>query len=294
MSLFTGSGVAIVTPFNEDRSVNYAQFETLIQFHLDNGTDALIVSGTTGESPTLTDDEKLKLFEVAVKKVAGKIPVIAGTGSNDTAHVIHLSQKAQALGVDGLLLVTPYYNKSTQAGLVAHFTAIADSVDIPCILYNVPGRTGVNLLPETVAELSAHPNIAALKEASGNISQIVKVASLIPEGFKLYSGNDDQIVPLLSVGGHGVITVLGNIMPRETHDMVMHYLEGNIKEAMRLQLETKAVTDALFSEVNPIPVKAAANLMGFQAGPLRLPLIEISEPALAKLEKEMRKLGLLS
>ncbi len=293
MALFTGSGVAIVTPFNEDLSVNYDQFVKLIQFQLENSTDALIVSGTTGESPTITDEEKLKLFELAVKTVNGRIPVIAGTGSNYTQHAIELSQKAEALGVDGLLLVSPYYNKSTQAGLIAHFTAIADAVDIPCILYNVPGRTGVNILPQTVLALSSHPNICAVKEASGNISQIVEVASLIPEDFYLYSGNDDQIVPLLSVGGKGVISVIANIMPKEVHDMVMSYLEGDVKTAMNLQLQTKALTDTLFSEVNPIPVKTACNIMGMNAGPFRLPLIEMTDEGKIRLEADMRKLGLI-
>jgi 4-hydroxy-tetrahydrodipicolinate synthase len=293
MDLFTGSGVAIVTPFNDDLSINYDQFVEFIQFHLDNETDALIVSGTTGESPTITDEEKLNLFELAVKTVAGKIPVIAGTGSNCTQHVIELSQKAEALGVDGLLLVSPYYNKSTQAGMIAHFTAIADAVNIPCILYNVPSRTGVNILPQTILALSAHPNICAVKEASGNISQIVEIASLIPDDFYLYSGNDDHIVPLLSVGGKGVISVIANIMPKETHDMVMSFLEGDVKKAMNLQLELKALTDTLFCEVNPIPVKTACNLMGLNAGPFRLPLIDMSTAGQERLETELRKLDLI-
>ena len=293
MNLFTGSGVAIVTPLNEDFSINYNMFIELLHFHLENSTDAIIVSGTTGESPTLTDNEKLKLFEIAVNEVNGKIPIIVGTGSNSTSHTIYLSKEAQKLGVDGLLLVSPYYNKSTQEGLIQHFTAIADSVNIPCILYNVPGRTGVNILPNTVLELSKHKNICALKEASGNISQIVEVASLIPKDFYLYSGNDDHIVPLLSVGGHGVISVIANIMPKETHNMVMEYLNGNTEEAKRLQLMMKPIIDAVFIEVNPIPIKMALNFMNKNVGHLRLPLIDLSDSSQIILKKEMKKLKLI-
>jgi 4-hydroxy-tetrahydrodipicolinate synthase len=293
MGLFKGSGVAIVTPYNDDLSINYDRYVELLHFHLENSTDAIIVSGTTGESPTISDDEKLKLFRIAVEVVDGKIPVIAGTGSNDTMHAIHLSKKAEEIGVDGLLLVTPYYNKSTQEGLVRHFTAIADEVNIPCILYNVPGRTGVNILPSTVAKLAKHKNIAALKEASGNISQIVEVARLIPDDFNLYSGNDDHIVPLLSVGGSGVISVVANIIPKETHDMVMAFLNGDIKKAAELQLLAKPLIDSLFIEVNPIPVKTALNLMDLNVGSLRLPLIDMSEKGKAVLENEMKKFGLI-
>lgn len=293
MNLFTGSGVAIVTPFNEDLSINFTMFIKLLHFHLKNSTDAIIVSGTTGESPTLTDNEKLKLFEIAVNEVDGKIPIIAGTGSNSTSHTIHLSKEAQKLGVDGLLLVSPYYNKSTQEGLIQHFTAIADSVDIPCILYNVPSRTGINILPKTVLELSKHKNICALKEASGNISQIVEVASLIPKDFYLYSGNDDHIVPLLSVGGHGVISVIANIMPKETHNMVMEYLDGNTEEAKQLQLMMKPIIDAVFIEVNPIPIKMALNFMDKNVGHLRLPLIDLSDSSQVILKNEMKKLNLI-
>jgi len=293
MGLFKGSGVAIVTPFNDDLSINYDRYIELLHFHLKNNTDAIIVSGTTGESPTISDEEKLKLFKIAVEEVNGKIPVIAGTGSNDTAHVIHLSKQAEEIGVDGLLLVTPYYNKSTQEGLVRHFTAIADEVNIPCILYNVPGRTGVNILPSTVVKLAEHKNITALKEASGNISQIVEVARLIPDDFYLYSGNDDHIVPLLSVGGHGVISVVANIIPKETHDMVMAFLNGDVKKAAELQLLAKPLIDSLFIEVNPIPVKTALNLMGMNVGSLRLPLIDMSEKGKVVLVAEMKNLGLI-
>jgi 4-hydroxy-tetrahydrodipicolinate synthase len=293
MELFTGSGVAVVTPFTEDLQVDYSKFEALIGFHLKHQTDALIVCGTTGESPTIDDDEKLKLFELAVKTVKGRIPVIAGTGSNDTRHVIELSRKAEALGVDALLLVTPYYNKSTQAGLIAHFTAVADAVHIPIVLYNVPGRTGVNLEPATVKVLADHPHIAALKEASGNITQIVEMARVIPEGFMLYSGNDDHVVPLLSVGGHGVITVIGNVVPQLVHDMVTAYLAGDVKKAMALQLRLKPLNDALFLEVNPIPVKTAMNLMGFEVGPMRLPLVPMDPSKEEKMVEVMKTFGLL-
>ncbi|MCD6435608.1 MAG: 4-hydroxy-tetrahydrodipicolinate synthase [Clostridiales bacterium] len=293
MSLFKGSGVAIITPFNDDLSINYNKYIELVHFHMENNTDAIIVSGTTGEAPTISDEEKFKLFEITVKEVAGTIPVIAGTGSNDTKHAILLSKKAEEIGVDGLLLVTPYYNKSTQEGLVSHFTAIANEVNIPCILYNVPSRTGVNILPSTVLKLSKHKNITAVKEASGDISQIVKIASLIPDDFYLYSGNDDHVVPLLSLGGHGVISVVANILPKETHDMVMAFLNGDVKEAARLQLLSKSLIDSLFMEVNPIPVKTALNLMGMNVGSFRLPLINMSEAGKVVLEKEMKNLGLI-
>ncbi|OPL08963.1 MAG: 4-hydroxy-tetrahydrodipicolinate synthase [delta proteobacterium ML8_F1] len=293
MELFTGSGVALVTPFTEDLQVDYSKFEALIGFHLKHQTDALIVCGTTGEAPTISDDEKLKLFELAVKTVQGRVPIIAGTGSNDTRHVIEMSKKAQALGVDALLVVTPYYNKSSQAGLVAHFTAIADAVDIPIILYNVPSRTGINIEPSTVQVLAGHPNIAALKEASGNISQIVEMARIIPEGFRLYSGNDDHVVPLLSVGGHGVITVIGNVVPQMVHDMVAAYLQGDVKKAMALQLKLKPLNDALFTEVNPIPVKTAMNLMGFEVGPMRLPLVPMDPNKEERMVEVLKRFDLL-
>ena len=293
MNLFTGSAVALATPFNEDFTINYDQFVNLIHFHLENETDAIVVCGTTGESPTLKNEEKFRLFEIAVKEVNGQIPVIAGTGTNDTAHAIELSIRAEELGVDALLLITPYYNRTTQEGLVRHYTAIADVVDIPIILYNVPSRTGVNIEPLTVQRLSKHKNIRAVKEASGDISQVAEIARLIPKDFYLYSGNDDQVVPLLSLGGHGVISVLANIMPVEAHNMVMEYLNGNIEEALRLQLLTKPLIDALFIEVNPIPVKSALNYMGMNVGSLRLPLVDLSKASQIILKVEMKKLGLL-
>lgn len=292
MSLFKGSGVAIVTPFHENGDVNYDEFKKLVSFHLENGTDALIVTGTTGESPTTTDDEKLKLYEIAVEMCSGRIPVIAGTGSNNTRHVLHLSKEAEKIGVQGLLLVAPYYNKSTQAGMIEHFTHIADNVNIPIILYNVPGRTGSNIAAETVHALSKHKNIVAVKEASGNFSQVAKIASLVDEDFYIYSGNDDQILPVLSLGGKGVISVLANVAPAETSQMVHDFLNGNIENAIRLQLKYKALIDALFIEVNPIPVKAALNMMGFAAGPLRLPLVELTDKSKVVMADELKKVGL--
>lgn len=293
MNLFKGSGVAIVTPMFPDQSINFNALGELIEWHIEKGTDALIICGTTGEAPTLEDDEHKDAIKYAVDKVAGRIPVIAGTGSNNTNHAIMMSQYAESVGVDAVLCVTPYYNKCTQKGLIQHFTAIADSITIPVILYNVPGRTGVNIQPKTVAELAKHKNIQAVKEASGDISQCCEIARLVPEDFYIYSGNDDMIVPLLSLGGVGVISVLGNILPTETHDMVMKYLNGDVQGARSLQLSTKALSDALFCEVNPIPVKTAVNLIGFAAGPVRLPLSEMEPANVEKLKVELAKYNLL-
>lgn len=287
MSLFNGSGVAIVTPFTADNKINFDKLGELIEWHIAKKTDAIIVCGTTGEAPTLQDDEHLAAIEYTVKKVNGRIPVIAGTGSNFTEHAIEMSKAAEAAGADGVLCVTPYYNKATQKGLVKHFYAIADAINIPMILYSVPGRTGVNIEPQTVLELSKHPMIQAIKEATGNIAQVAEIARLVPEDFKIYSGNDDMIVPLLSLGGHGVISVLANVLPEETHDMVMRYLEGDTKGALKLQLDTKALTDALFCEVNPIPVKTALNLMGKEVGDLRPPLYEMEPAHVARLKTEL-------
>lgn len=287
MSLFNGSGVAIVTPFTADNKINFDKLGELIEWHIAKKTDAIIVCGTTGEAPTLQDDEHLAAIEYTVKKVNGRIPVIAGTGSNFTEHAIEMSKAAEAAGADGVLCVTPYYNKATQKGLVKHFYAIADAINIPMILYSVPGRTGVNIEPQTVLELSKHPMIQAIKEATGNIAQVAEIARLVPENFKIYSGNDDMIVPLLSLGGHGVISVLANVLPEETHDMVMRYLEGDTKGALKLQLDTKALTDALFCEVNPIPVKTALNLMGKEVGDLRPPLYEMEPAHVARLKTEL-------
>jgi 4-hydroxy-tetrahydrodipicolinate synthase len=293
MSLFKGSGVAIVTPMNADESINFDKLGELIEFQLENKTDAIIICGTTGEAPALDDDEHKEAIRYTVEKVNRRVPVIAGTGSNNTSHAIMMSQYAESVGADGVLLVSPYYNKSTQRGLVKHFTAIADSITIDCVLYNVPGRTGVNITPATVAELAKVKNITAVKEASGDISQCVEIARLVPEDFYIYSGNDDMITPLLSVGGHGVISVIANIAPKETHDLVMSYLEGDVNKSKDLQLGMKALVDALFCEVNPIPVKTALNLMGYGVGDLRLPLYKMADDNKTRLECELKAYGLL-
>lgn len=293
MALFKGSGVALVTPFNSDQSVNYEKLTELVEWQISQGTDAIIVCGTTGEASTLNDEEHLSVIEHVVKTVGGRIQVIAGTGSNDTPYAVKLSLAAEKIGVDALLIVTPYYNKPTQKGLIANFTAIADAVSIPIILYSVPGRTGVNIEPETVAELAKHPRIQGIKEASGNISQVVEIARLMPKDFALYSGNDDMVVPLLSVGGQGVISVLANIMPRETHNMVMSFLNGEIEESKNLQLKLKPLVDALFCESNPIPIKTSLNLMGKNVGPLRLPLTDMVEDNLNRLKVQLKSIQLI-
>ncbi len=291
--VFTGAAVAIITPFNEDGSVNYECFGKIIDDQIAGSTDAIVVCGTTGESAAMPDEEHLAVVEYCVKRVAGRVPVIAGTGTNDTQHCINLSQGAEKLGVDALLLVTPYYNKTTQRGLVAHYTKIANSVNIPIILYNVPSRTGLNIAPETLKELSKVENIVAVKEASGNISQVAKIAQLCGDDMTIYSGNDDQITPILSLGGKGVISVLSNVAPKQTHDMVASYLEGDVETSRKLQLEAIELVDALFIEVNPIPVKAAMNMLGYEAGDLRMPLCEISDANREVLRKAMVNYGLL-
>ncbi len=294
MSIFTGAGVAIVTPMNSDGSVNYNKLGELIEFQIANKTDAIIICGTTGESSTLSHEEHLECIKYTVEKVNGRIPVIAGTGSNCTETAIYLSTEAEKYGVDGLLLVTPYYNKATQNGLFAHFTTIAKSVNIPVILYNVPSRTGCNILPETIAKMADEcENIVAVKEASGNISQVAKVAQLTQGRIDIYSGNDDQIVPVLALGGKGVISVLSNVAPQQTHDMVAEYLAGNVAESLRLQLEAIDLVDALFCEVNPIPVKAALNLMEMEVGPLRMPLTTMEDKNQERLAKAMKEYGIL-
>ena len=297
MSIFTGAGVAIVTPMKEDGSVNFEAFGNLVEEQIAGGTDCIVVCGTTGESSTMSHEEDMACIKFVIDKVNKRVPVVAGTGSNCTATAIKSSKAAEELGADGLLLVTPYYNKATQNGLVQHYSAIANAVNIPCILYNVPSRTGCNILPETaVAIAKACKNVVAIKEASGNISQVAKLAHLIEkEGVELdiYSGNDDQIVPILSLGGKGVISVLSNIAPKQTHDMVMKYLEGDVEEAMRLQLEAIPLISALFSEVNPIPVKAALDLMGKEAGAPRLPLTKMEKANEEKLAKAMKEYGIL-
>lgn len=288
MSLFDGSGVAIVTPFTEDNEVNFEKLGELIEFQIENDTDAIIVCGTTGEAPTLADNEHQEVIKYTVNKVDGRVPVIAGTGSNNTHHAIEMSQYAEQVGADGLLLVTPYYNKSTQRGLIQHYTAIADAVHIPIILYNVPSRTGVNIDPATVYELSKHENIQAVKEASGNISQVVEIARLVDKDFKIYSGNDDMIVPLMSVRGNGVISVLANILPKETHDLVQYYLDGEHDKAADMQLKYKGLIDAIFCEVNPIPIKTALNIMGYEVGDVRLPLYKMEQKNADYLINEMK------
>lgn len=275
MSLFKGSGVAIITPFKEGQ-VDLEVFRKLVLWHIENKTDAIIVCGTTGESATLSDDEKLSLFEVAVQAGKGKTQIIAGTGSNNTAHSVELSKKAQDFGVDGLLLITPYYNKPTQRGMYAHFKKIAESVEIPCILYNVPGRTSINLLPETVQALSSVKHIEAIKEASGDISQIAKVIELCPADFIVYSGNDDQTLPILALGGLGVISVTANIVPFTIHNQVMRYLKGD-QTVVKEMLDLRALHQSMFIESNPVPAKYALELMGLSRAEVRLPLVELEE-----------------
>lgn len=294
MAIFTGAGVALTTPFQENGEVNYAKFAEHIEFQIQNGTDAIIVCGTTGEASTLSHEEHLEVIRFCVQKTAKRIPVIAGTGSNCTKTAAFLSKEAEEVGVDGLLIVTPYYNKATQRGLYEHFGIIADAVKIPIILYNIPGRTGgVNILPETVVGLcNDYSNIIGVKDATGNISQIAKMMSLAGGCVDLYSGNDDQILPLLSLGGKGVISVLSNIIPKETHDICEQFFKGNIEESRRIQLEVIELIDALFCEVNPIPVKKAMNLLGMEAGPLRRPLTEMEEGNVGKLKRAMENFGL--
>jgi 4-hydroxy-tetrahydrodipicolinate synthase len=292
MTLFTGAGVAIVTPF-KDGKVDFPGLGQLIDWQISQGIDAIIVCGTTGEASTLNDKEHIETVQFAVEKVSGRVPVIAGAGSNDTAHAIFMANELEALGVDGLLMVTPYYNKCTQKGLIEHYTKIADTVNIPIILYSVAGRTGVNISPSTVFELAKHPNIAGIKEASGNISQVVEIAKCISDDFALYSGNDDMIVPLLSVGGIGVISTVANVIPKDTHDMVMKYLAGDTKGAGKLQLEMKHLIDAMFVEVNPIPVKAALSLMGKLDLEYRLPLCPPEEKSMDIIRKELKQYGLI-
>ncbi len=272
--VFTGSAVAIVTPFTKD-GINFDELGRLIDFQIENSTDAIVICGTTGESATMPDDEHLSAIEYTVKRVNKRVPVIAGTGSNDTAHGIKLCQKAEALGVDALLTVTPYYNKTSPRGLVAHFTALANAVKIPVILYNVPSRTGVNITPDVLYELSKVENIIGIKEASGNISQAAQMAAKCPD-MVIYSGNDDQIIPILSLGGKGVISVLANVAPKQTHDMCEKYFNKDFEGALKLQLDAIELIDAIFIEVNPIPVKKALSLMGYDTNLLRMPLYEIS------------------
>ena len=294
MAIFKGAGVAIVTPMKENQEVNYEKLEELIEFQIENGTDCIVIAGTTGESSTLSMEEHKKVIEAAIAFTKGRIPVVAGTGSNCTATAVQLSQEAEEAGADGLLIVTPYYNKATQKGLIQHYTAIANSVDLPIILYNVPSRTGVNILPQTAVTLAKNvKNIVAVKEASGNISQVAELAALADGCIDIYSGNDDQVVPLLSLGGVGVISVLSNVMPKLTHDMVMSYLNGDVKLSRQLQLSVMNLNKALFCEVNPIPVKEALNMMGWNAGAVRSPLCEMEPQHKELLRKELAAMKLI-
>lgn len=290
--VFRGAGVAIITPFTET-GVNYPELGRIIEDQIAGGTDAIIITGTTGESATMTDAEHREAIRFAVEQVGGRIPVVAGTGSNETAYAVELSQYAEQVGADALLLVTPYYNKCTQNGLVAHYTEIADSVSIPAILYNVPSRTGVNIKTETYVQLAKHPRIVAVKEASGDLSAILRLRAAVGDELAVYSGNDDQIVPILSLGGLGVISVLSNVAPRATHDICQHYFDGNTAEAARLQIAYSDLIDALFCEVNPIPVKTAMRRLGYETGPLRMPLSEMEPANAAKLDAALRAHGLI-
>lgn len=291
MSLFKGSGVALVTPFKDGR-IDYDALEKLIEWQIESGTDALITCGTTGEASTLSDVEKLSLIEFTVQKARGRVPVIAGAGTNDTSRSMYLAKEIQYSGADGLLLVTPYYNKSTQTGLVSHYTMIADYTDLPIILYSVKSRTGLNIEPETVKALSAHPNIVGIKEASGDISQICRIAALCGKDFELYSGNDDQTIPIMSVGGIGCISTAANVIPKEYHQMTTDFLKGRYKSAAKMQLKMLPLIGALFAEVNPIPVKAALNMMGFIQKEYRMPLTEPSNETLYSLFEELNQYGI--
>lgn len=290
--VFKGSGVAIITPMNNDGSVNYETLEKLIEFQIENKTDAIITCGTTGESATLTEQEHHDVIKFTLEKVAGRVPVIAGTGSNNTEHALKLSLDAQNLGVDALLIVTPYYNKTSQKGLIEHYTYIADRVSIPIITYSVPSRTGVTIKPETYLELSKHPNIVATKEASGNISELCKTISLCKDNLNVYSGNDDQIIPILSVGGLGVISVFANVCPKDCHDITDLFFKGNLKESKEKFLKAIDLMDNLFSDVNPVPVKEAMNILGFDCGRCRMPLSTLSETNLLKLKNAINSYGL--
>lgn len=292
-TIFTGAGIAIVTPFYDDGSINYDRLGEMIDHQIENHTDAIIICGTTGEASTMTDDEHLECIKFAVNRTAGRVPVIAGTGSNDTKYAVELSKEAEAAGADALLLVTPYYNKTTQKGLILHFNTIADAVNIPIILYNIPGRTGMNMEVSTVKELAKHKNIVALKEASGNISYVAKLIAECGDNIDIYSGNDDMIVPIMSLGGKGVISVLSHILPKETHDMVQLCLDNDFAKATEMQIKYLDLINALFIEVNPIPVKEALNMTGWNVGPCRLPLCEMSEEHKSALRAALANHGLI-
>ncbi len=290
-TIFTGSGVAIVTPFNEN-GVNFDKLGEMLDWHVQEGTDAIIICGSTGEPSTMPDEEHISVIEYAVKRIAGRIPVIAGTGSNETVHAIKLSKAAEKAGCDGVLVVTPYYNKATQKGLYLHYKAIAESINIPIIMYNVPARTNVSISIDTLEKLAKIDNIVALKEASGDIAYLSHVAARVPE-LAIYSGNDDMIIPAMSVGGVGVISVVANVLPKYTHELCQNYLDGNVKEAAKMQLDIMDLVDKLFIEVNPIPVKSALNMMGWGVGPLRMPLCEMEDANAQKLRDSLARYGLL-
>lgn len=292
MSIFKGSGVAIVTPFTEN-GIDFKKLEELLEWHVSSGTDAIIVCGTTGEASTMSEIERKETIKFTVDVINKRIPVIAGTGNNNTASTVNMSKWAEGIGVDGLLVITPYYNKTTQKGLIEHFSAVANAVTTPIIIYNVPSRTGMNILPKTIEKLTKFSNIAAVKEASSNISQIAEIKALCRDKIDLYSGNDDQIIPIMSLGGLGVISVVGNIIPKDMHDMCISYLEGDFEKALKLQLDTFALTKAMFIETNPIPIKTAMNLLGKNVGNLRLPLCEMEKNNLEILKKELNLYNLL-
>lgn len=292
-TIFTGAGVAIITPMNEDSTINFNRLGEIIDNQVDNGTDAIIICGTTGESSTMTDEEHTECIRYAVERTNKRIPVIAGTGSNDTKYAIELSQEAQRLGADGLLMVTPYYNKTSQRGLVAHYNAIANNVDIPIVLYNIPSRTGVNIAIDTYVQLAENKNIVAVKEASGNIGYVAKIIQAVGDKMDVYSGNDDQIVPLMSLGAKGVISVLSNIMPRETHQMAQYCLDNDFHSASKMQIELLDLINALFIDVNPIPIKEAMNLIGLNVGGCRMPLYPMAEKDIETLKKSLMAHGLI-
>ena len=294
MSIFTGAGVAIITPFNDDDTVNYEEFGRIIDDQIANSTDAIIVCGTTGESSTMPDEEHVSVIKYCVDKVAGRVPVIAGTGSNCTREAVNMSKKAEEVGADGLLCVTPYYNKCTQDGLYEYYKTISDAVNIPIIMYNVPSRTGTTIQPETAVRIAKEvKNVVAIKEASGNISAVAKLASLANGCIDIYSGNDDQVLPILSLGGKGVISVWSHVAPKKVHDMVYAFLDGDIETAQKLQLEAIDVIGALFCEVNPIPVKAAMDMLGYKVGTVRAPLTELTDAHKEVLKKALKDYGVL-
>jgi len=291
--IFKGSGVAIVTPFNEDMSVNYPKLGQLIDWQIAEGTDSIVICGTTGECSTLTDAEQIECIRYTAQRVAGRVPVVAGCGSNDTPHGVNLSKEAAKVGADALLHVTPYYNKTSQRGLVRHFTAMADATDLPVIVYNVPARTGMNITPATYLELSKHPKIVATKEANGDIAAAARTIGMCGDNLHFYSGNDDAVIPLMSLGGLGVISVVANILPKRTHQMTQLFLDGQVSQAGKLQTDLMGIVDAMFCDINPVPVKEALNLMGWEAGPCRLPLIETDTTSRDRISAQLRLHGLI-